>query len=463
MARLDLDNNNFGLARYLPVVRTNGVYFLFLAVLFFIALTSCSTAPAAPKTKRAVVADIDSQEGSGQEMTREQLQEEVMRFADRFATQLTQVAEQVRYSEGRSERRVDMLHFQYVVNASPLDVAIAPNAVTNLLDMMVMASLAHYAAEKFWSQDLGHPEDRQALVETTARLEKDIWTISDKVLTPGQQQSMRDLIAAWIDQHPDVRSVLQIRFSAFSGQRAAALREVQRTGGLMGEVSRSVDAVEEMHQYGERLLFYMQRFPDLARLQSELAAYEVLDQREIQSLVDDVDRLTVVSERLVEMLPEERAAAIDQLMDRLATEREMLLEQLLAPEGELRGTIADFSELATSIERISEHLRETTASLERTAVAINLDMGGESTELSEYTELVGTSFDAIAETRRLVEELEKFVSAGSVNSRLPTAFNAVDEELDWLVNRIFFLVLGLIVFFFLSLFLYRAGIKRYLG
>jgi hypothetical protein len=447
------------------------VHFLLLAVLFSIVLAGCTTAPAAPKTKRAVVADIDSQEGPGQEMTREQLQEEVMRFADRFATQLTQVAEQIRYTEGRNERRVDMIHFQYVVNASPLDVAIAPNAVTNLLDMMVMASMAHYAAEKFWSQDLGHPQDRQALLETTARLEKDIWSISDKVLTPEQQQSMRDLIAAWIEEHPDVRSVLQIRFSAFSGQRTAALREVQRTGGLMGEVSRglmgevsrSVDAIEEMHQYGERLLFYMQRFPDLARLQSELAAYEVLDQQEIQSLVDDVDRITLVAERLTEMLPEERAAAIDQLMDRLATERQMLIEQVLAQEGELRATMADFSQLAVSIEKISEHLRETTASLERTALAINLDMGGESTEIGEYTELVATSLNTVSETRQLISELEKFVSAGSVNSRLPTAFSAVDEELDWLINRIFFFALLLIAFFFVSLFLYRAGSRRYLG
>ena len=463
MARLDLHNNSVGLARYLLATRAHAVYFLLLAVLFSIVLAGCTTAPAAPKTKRAVVADIDSQEGPGQEMTREQLQEEVMRFADRFATQLTQVAEQIRYTEGRNERRVDMIHFQYVVNASPLDVAIAPNAVTNLLDMMVMASMAHYAAEKFWSQDLGHPQDRQALLETTARLEKDIWSISDKVLTPEQQQSMRDLIAAWIEEHPDVRSVLQIRFSAFSGQRTAALREVQRTGGLMGEVSRSVDAIEEMHQYGERLLFYMQRFPDLARLQSELAAYEVLDQQEIQSLVDDVDRITLVAERLTEMLPEERAAAIDQLMDRLATERQMLIEQVLAQEGELRATMADFSQLAVSIEKISEHLREATASLERTALAINLDMGGESTDIGEYTELVATSLNTVSETRQLISELEKFVSAGSVNSRLPTAFSAVDEELDWLINRIFFFALLLIVFFFLTLFLYRAGSRRFLG
>jgi hypothetical protein len=97
------------------VIRVCLRYFAFVAV---ILLNGCVTSSPAPATKKAVIADFSAESGQGQAMTREQLQEEVMRFADRYATQLTQVAEQIRYSEGRSERRVDILMFQYAVNAA---------------------------------------------------------------------------------------------------------------------------------------------------------------------------------------------------------------------------------------------------------------------------------------------------------------------------------------------------------
>jgi hypothetical protein len=461
LLKLGFGNVRMRIVQSMPSSRVIQVCLRCFAIVAVILLNGCVTSSPAPSTRKAVIADFSAESNQREAMTREQLQEEVMRFADRFATQLTQVAEQIRYSEGRSERRVDILMFQYAVNAAPLGVAVAPNAVTNLLDMMVLASLSRSAAERFWSKDLGHPDDLQSLLETTALLERDIWAISEKVLSKEQQQAMQELIDRWIEENPDVRNVLQMRFSAFSGQRAAALGEVQRTGGLMGEVSRSVDAIEEMREYGERLLFYMQRFPDLARLQSEWAAYEMLDQPEIQSLIDDVDRLTVVAERLADQLPEERTAAIDQFMNRLASEREILLDEILGEEGRLQVAVKEFSELAILIERISENIEHTTASLERTALAVNLDMG-EQTDIGGYTELLRASSGAAADIRLLVEALEQGLASQAVGTRVPSAFIKVDEEMDALVNRVFVFALLLIAAFFLGLFLYRVAQQRYL-
>jgi hypothetical protein len=205
----------------------------------------------------------------------------------------------------------------------------------------------------------------------------------------------------------------------------------------------------------------MQRFPDLARLQSEWAAYEMLDQPEIQSLIDDIDRLTVVAERLTDQLPEERIAAIDQFMDRLASERELLLDEVLGEEGRLQVAVKEFSELAILIERISENIEQTTASLERTALAVNLDMG-EETDIDGYAELLRTSSGAADHIRRLVTGLEQGLASKAVATRLPSAFIKFDEEMEGLVNRVFVFALLIIVAFFLGLFLYRVALQRYL-
>jgi hypothetical protein len=438
--------------------RTSWPLAIVMLLLCGLLIAGCVSAPARPATSKAVVTDFGSTPGATNDISREELQEEVMRFADRFSSGLNEVATQARYSEGRSQQRVDMLSFQYAVNAAPLNVALGPNAVTNLLDMMVMASLAHHAAVKFWAGDLHHPDDVAVLLKTTARMEEDIWGVSKKVLTAEQQDEMRRLIDAWIADHPDVRDVFGVRFSAFSGQRAASLREVQRTGGLMQDVSRSVDAIEDFQEYGERMLFYMQRFPDLARLQSEWATYEVLNQAEIQSIVEDMGRMVLVAERLSDQLPRERVAAIDQLMDRVAAEREQVFESVLGEQSQLRGTVAEFAELAVLVERITANLKETTVILERTSSAINLDLADDTkpVDIQGYEDLLRASGETAKNLRLLL------TSTQSLGNRLPAAFNAVDDELDYLVNRIFILALALVLATFLALFIYRKAAQRYL-
>jgi hypothetical protein len=186
----------------------------------------------------------------------------------------------------------------------------------------------------------------------------------------------------------------------------------------------------------------------------------MLDQPEIQSLIDDIDRLTVVAERLTDQLPEERIAAIDQFMDRLASERELLLDEVLGEEGRLQVAVKEFSELAILIERISENIEQTTASLERTALAVNLDMG-EETDIDGYAELLRTSSGAADHIRRLVTGLEQGLASKAVATRLPSAFIKFDEEMEGLVNRVFVFALLIIAAFFLGLFLYRVALQRY--
>jgi hypothetical protein len=400
-----------------------------------------------------VVSSIEPVDGVSGDTTREELQADVMRFADRFSAQLVQIAEQIRYADDGSVRRVDALIFQYAAQAAPLDVAMGRNPVTNLMDMMVMTTLARHTAADYWTAEVDDPEQAQVLLETVARLERDIWAVSGKVLTDDQQVGMRQLIEAWREEHPGVRNIWRIRFSAFSGQRAAELREVQRTGGLMGQLSRSVDAVEEMQEYGERLLHYLQRAPELARLQGEWAVYEVLDQPEIQAVIRDSDRLALVAEQLAalaERLPGEQFAAVDQVMDRLSSERTQLFEDILAEEPRIRATIGDLTELLGLVSVISANVKETTESFERTAAALNLDLtptGSEPVNIQDYIALVRESAGAAVEVRRIVD---------AVDGR------AVDQELDQLLDRAFIYVLISITVFFVALFGYRMARRRFI-
>lgn len=425
-----------------------------LLVLFAMLLGGCATSKPAARDTPVVVAPVSSDAVGEAHQSRQALQEDVMRFADRFAGQLTQVAESVRYDQSSGIDRINGLIFQYASQAAPLDIAMGRNPVTNLFDMMVLATLARHASTEFWADMVADDEKRQIMIDTVARLEKDIWRVSAKVLTEAQQADMMALIDQWRAENPGVRNIWRMRFSAFSGQRAAALQEVQRSGGLMGDLGRSLDAVEEMQETVERLLYYSQRAPELMRLQSEWGVYEVLGQPEIQTLVNDSDRLTLVAEQfltLAQTLPGQQLAAIDQVMAGIAAERKQLFQDMVGEEPRVRELLGDLRELMTLVSTISLNVRDATGSLERTALAVNLDLtppeNPETVDIADYTELVRESAGAVVRARELVDAVDG---------------EQVDNQVEQLITRAFLYLVALIIVFFASLLLYGFLKRRYL-
>jgi hypothetical protein len=106
--------------------------------------------------------------------------------------------------------------------------------------------------------------------------------------------------------------------------------------------------------------------------------------------------------------------------------------------------------------------------VERTALAVNLDMGGESTDtggestdIASYERLAIESANTVVELRQLIESIEALARSEWVNQQIPPAFWTLRDEIDYFLHRFFILLALTMVLYFGVLFLYRHGIHRY--
>jgi uncharacterized protein Yka (UPF0111/DUF47 family) len=343
-----------------------------------------------------------------------------------------------------------MQEWKSISYGTAVDIAIGPNAVTNLLDMMTLTRLSKLVIEDYWAPEVIGPEHGPEFLKTFIDLEEDIWTIADDVLTERQQQEMKQLITEWHEENPDQVYPWLVRLSDFSGQRAASLAAVQETGGLLREVARAREAAEEIQAFGERVLFYLQRAPMITSSAIETSATEILGGPELTRAMDNVERFVTSVERLVEtvnQLPGNRLAAVDQLMDRVGEERRALLTDIASSESQVSNLIAELLPVIESVER-------------SIAVAKQRSPDSRPFDINEYRGFVAESTTTAMEMRQLVEAVDRLVGN---STELSAVVASLVEAEHAMVDRLFLQAIALIFIFFAALFVYRLVTARLLS
>ena len=422
-------------------------HFLLLLVLAAGFLGACATASDA-QTREVVVADIDGDDAEGP-MTREELDDHVRRFADRYYTRMGLAIDRIRQYPLTPREANVMQGWQALSQATAVDIAIGPNPVTNLLDMMVLTALGRMVIEDFWvPQGLGE-ERGEPLRAAAVILEDDIWTIADDVLTPEQKSDLLFLVTEWHENNPDQIYPWLIRMSEFSGQRAAALQAVKQSGGLLKEVARARETAEELQAFGERVLFYLQRAPSITSNTMETSVMQLLGGPEVSNLLRNTDQFVLSVEHLVQVieeLPAGRLAAVDQLIEGVSAERRAFFEDLAASDEELRPILQDLHNILQIVERI----------------VITMESGEGSSEpidIAAYRALTAEATATAVELRNLVD------SIGRVIDDSPAVISVIDELIareKQMVNRWIILLMVLIAFFFVCLLAYRYVAVRVL-
>ena len=403
-----------------------------------VLLSACATS-SAPQTQDVFVAEISGDApGESSAMTRVELEAHVRRFSDRYITRIAIAANAVIDSSQSLEARRFMEDWKNVSFAAIVDVAIGPDAVTNLMDMMVLTMLSRMVVEDYWAPKIADEEVRLAFLQAFHDLEQDIWTVADDVLTPENQEALADLVAEWHGENPEQVFPWYVRLSNFSGQRAASLNAVKQSGGMLAEVARAREAAEEMQAFGERVLFYLQRAPMMTSGQFESSVNNVFSGPEVTRLLTDVERFVIAADRLVQIvddLPESRLAAVDQLMDRLGEEREAMMATLAAESPEMRQLLAELLPILESVER--------------TVAMANVDNpNSRPFDINEYTAMVNQSAATVAEMRLLVESVTNLMAGVEDVSGLTDAMIEIETAM---LDRFFLRMVGFLVIFFLIL------------
>ncbi len=432
----------------MTTINTRNRIFIAIISALLILLTVPAFSFAAKKDKK-----------KGYVMTEVELQSELMSYADRFASIITQALEDFETLNPKPQARQVILSDLVYSLSSVYTIAAEPNPQVGLLDMVAVTTLGRIIYEDNIRRKYG--KSTEVLGDGFRQLEKDIWSIAAKVLTSEQRGELRQLILLWRKNNPDKVVYNYLRFSDFAAQRrnSTLVKKVQ-AGGLFKTVKEVTQQVEETRMLAERGIFLATRLPLLTGNFAEVWMSQLLVSPETSKILADIHTVSTVSERMAtvaEQLPDqlmkdmsklrwqtvnqvmkgidewsektlndvmarvaiEREAFISQFMNRLIGEQKIALEAILTEEQRVTGLV---TELRKAIEGGNNLL------LTANTLAEKFNVGQPSAkpkdskpfDIKEYQ-------DTIAEVTTLVETTNQLVGTVGLEKLLPELVKAIDQ------------------------------------
>ncbi|HWQ91678.1 MAG TPA: hypothetical protein VN673_08400 [Clostridia bacterium] len=341
-------------------IRTRVISLFLLSVLSLLMDTGCGLLPR-KETRAGMQFPVahDQLPTKLPPITQRELQAEVMRFADRFLTVIDEATRDLGKAVEKPEARALAQRFKVDQMSSAITIAAGPNPTVNLVDMIVLLTLQRQLLEVYWVPTV-YGEGARPLLDAYGRLEKEIWSMANDVLQPGQRQELQEIIHDWLVRNPDSHSTGYIPFHEFAREagRYPPGQDVQ-PGSIfslvfldpLARLDPTQRSLEESKYLAERGMFYLQRMPKILQEQTQYTFLDLAQTREIQNAQAQAERFTRTTEtfaQAAEQLPEnfreERTAAVKQILDGLASERTNFFSQLLSQQQALHVSLRELRE-----------------------------------------------------------------------------------------------------------------------
>lgn len=447
-------------------VRRNAALQLCLVVACVVPIVSCTSSQTLDEG--LTVADTARK-------TQQQVQSELMAFSDRFFAETLEMTTTLEQVLETPESRYTAAAGRLVALMVTTDIAASPNPGAALLDMTVFVTLKRMVWEDYWMPEV-YGDEAGGVLDSFNDLEEDIWAIASGVYTPEQLTELRELIADWRAQHPDVIYVDFMRLAEFGDSKQVDLLiNASRPGGMLAPVREANRSIEEMRLLAERLAFMATRMQLMISLQVEMATAKLAYQPEVQQLLEDSRTFAEVSDRaaeafatLVADLPEERRAAVDQIMNGLSEQREQILADLGNEDGNLRPALDDVRRTLEVGREMADVLGEAIRATNALVESVNEGSKNASRpfDILDYQTAFGEATIAAREIQQAATTLEHLLESGGIAKQMDQVVDGAnrleDEVVDEIVDHAFLRGVALIVVFFVFLTLYRLLISRLL-
>lgn len=296
----------------------------------------------------------------------------VMRYADTFASRITEATQDFAEKAGTPEARIQGMTWAVGQSTSAYTIASGPNANIALLDLIVLVTLGRMIHEEYWMPKVWGEADRP-MVEAFTQMEAEAWLTAKHVLNKIQEDAVRKVLKDWREKNPDMGITAFVRLPAFREILEAGKESDANMATNLGDLlavdplSAMEPAVRELEQtrmFAERAMFYAQRAPIILSTQVELLGLKLMRIPEIHSALDDSQRISLAATSLSQTaatLPEavrvEREAAIKQISEELTLQRQGLiadLEKAQEPAGKLltdaRATLDAGTQMSTALQ-----------------------------------------------------------------------------------------------------------------
>jgi hypothetical protein len=398
------------------------------------------------------------------------LQVGVLRYADEYADRTAAVLDEYARRSGTPEARRQALQWKLAVGSAALNIGTGPNPQANLLDFVALAMVTRMALEEVWTKTTNGLVFEPWLA-VSRDLETNVWKLAVGVLTPEQQQELRDVTRRWWEDHPDARAGYFVRPQEFTSLIHQNHEKSDRPGsvfGLMGldptaGLDPAVREVARTRLLAERALFMAERMPYLVRWQAELLTEDVLRQEPVARAVGSTERLSRAAESV------SQTAA--QLPDRITAERKAVLEALEAQEGRLRALSAEVGRTLAAGEKMSTSLNTTLTTFD--ALMKRFGVGEPSTSppdtnsppfnILDYARTADRVAVMAGQVDTLVKDAVGTLDSPALNKRLAD-LNALSgragADAKSVLNHAFLLAAGLVVLALASALVYRRLAPR---
>jgi hypothetical protein len=379
----------------------------------------------------------------------QELQVKVMRFADEYVGRMLESVGRLQAGLENPRERLDTQNWKVQQAAAAYTNASGPHPVTNALDMVVLATLSRMVLDDAWVHDL-YGARAQPVQATYQSLEAKAWQLLEGALTEDQQAALRELIARWRAQHPNVRAVAYIHFIDFAKSVGPATAGGEKTsGGLFALVGidpfsgldPAVREIAQTRELAERAIYYMQRTPDLLDMQIERLSYQMAVMPETRSLLNDLSRASLIgsaSDRLVSTLPDlldrEREALIGQ-MTQVLKDQSATLSPLVA---ELRTALQAGTDTANAVNAALKTTHDITSQFARPPGTAP-EQRGPPFDIGKYTQMLQQASATAREINALAERADALLPV------LRLATQDAAGQANQVLNHLFVLLLLLVL------------------
>lgn len=353
----------------------------------------------------------------------------LMRFADDLIATTTAASEGLsRGTKAISRVELQTLRISYATEV--VAIATGPNALSSLLDMVVMVTLSRMRVEDYWLPEI-YGESARPLLKAFREAEGRIWKIANTILNVTDQQELRNAIKTWHDQNAGATTVGSMVTIDFASEVAKV--SPKRKGGspsvftLLGidPLSGLDPATRELAQtrlFGERALFMARRIPVLIEWNMELFAFKMAEMPELQRALTTSTQLAASIERF--------SVTAEQLPRLISTEREQIIKAVSAQQQGLTRLAAEVRQALATGTRMGDATQRTLKTFQE--VVVQLDSGepdpnSEPFRIRDYTE-AAAQLDTTAE--RLLELLQAFDRpiASTNLARVSSQFGALTQQ-----------------------------------
>ena len=297
--------------------------------------------------------------GPQRKITREELTQRLMAFADRYLSRISEATDQLKRDATDPQVRRAAHATKFFPGSAMLTFAAEPDPVAGLLDMLTVVTLERMVwQDTGWAIEVFGEKGAAVLRKAQVEAENDIWSTAAAVLPPDRLRDVRQVIVDWQHAHPGSRYVSTMRFDNFAADggdiaRRAAVAVRAASGGFLAPINEATRAVDETRMWGERFMFITGRMQRMMSWQAEQFVYELSTTAEMkqtlanhQMMADGVRRFATAVEAWPEVIARERAALVKGFTDETVATNEVVKN--------FQAALAQATPVAADVRRTSE-------------------------------------------------------------------------------------------------------------